>query len=354
MAVPPPRPTAPVAAPTRVVGGVFATGAEGDADAAPAFLRRPDQLRLANARSGLRLLQRQLRPARTWLPAFICESMSRQVAAEGGELRWYALDEKLEARELDWLDEVQRGDLVLVVDYFGFVTHHELAHAARARGAWVVEDAAHALLTEGAGSLGDFALFSPRKAAGLGEGGLLRWRAPLPGPIALEATDGAWRALAQRAGRQRARFDREGGARDWLALDQQAERLHPDLPCAMDERVLRLAAALDWADIARRRAANYRTLAQALGEFALHPGLPPGTVPHGFTVRVDNRDAVRAALFAAEIFPSLLWPMAGVVPDAFAASHRLSARVMTLHCDQRYDAADMARTAAVFLEHARA
>jgi hypothetical protein len=108
-------------------------------------------------------------------------------------------------------------------------------------------------------------------------------------------------------------------------------------------------ASLDWAAIARRRRANHDVLAARLAPFAALPPPGPGTVPAGFTVRVPDRDAVRAALFARDIFPSLLWPAASI-PASFAASHRLAAEVMTLHCDQRYDAADMARTADAILD----
>jgi hypothetical protein len=41
------------------------------------------------------------------------------------------------------------------------------------------------------------------------------------------------------------------------------------------------------------------------------------------------------------------------VPATFTASHVLASEVMTLHCDQRYDAADMARTADAILDAVR-
>jgi hypothetical protein len=344
------RLTPPATRPARVIGGAFGLATAGDATTAPAWLVRPDQLAFANARGALRAVQRWKRPARVWMPAFLCDSMSRQVAAENQELRWYPLDETLAATDLAWLDDVAPGDVVLVVDYFGFVLHAALARAARARGAFVVEDAAHALLTDRAGSLGDVAIFSPRKCAGLPDGGLLRGAA-LPPVAALPTADGRWFTLAVDAATQRGQFDRgERDDRGWLALNQEAERLHPDEPTAMSALSHRLAATIDWAAIAARRRDNYRALAERLAPLALFPDLPDGTVPHGFTIRVRDRDAVRAALFAHDIFPSLLWPLAGVVPASFTASHRLSADVMTLHCDQRYDPDDMHRIARLVLD----
>ncbi len=41
-------------------------------------------------------------------------------------------------------------------------------------------------------------------------------------------------------------------------------------------------------------------------------------------VRVRERDSVRAALFAKEIYPPVHWAIEGVVPTDFKASHRLA------------------------------
>jgi hypothetical protein len=150
---------------------------------------------------------------------------------------------------------------------------------------------------------------------------------------------------------RRADFD-AGGPRDFLPWHQRAEHGHPLEPTAMSAFSHERMLALDWDAIARRRRANHDALAARLGHVAALPPPDAGTVPAGFTVRVPNRDAVRAALFARDIFPSLLWPSAGLVPEEFTASHRLAAQVMTLHCDQRYDASDMARTADAIDAHA--
>lgn len=336
---------------SRVVGGVFALEPEGEPrPSIPPFLRGPHLL-LANARGGLRLLLEGRRPATLWLPAFLCESMLRIGEGLPVATRLYAIEEDFAVRDGDWLAEVREGDFVVVVDYFGHVLHADLAELARARGAVVVEDASHALLSRGAGGLGDYVLWSPRKFAGLPDGGVLQAvRGPLPGAT-LPAADPDWWHAAYEACARRAHFD-DGGARDFLPWHQRAERDHPAHAVPMSAWSQARMATLDWDAIARRRRANHDVLAGRLARFAALPPPGDGIVPAGFTVRVPDRDAVRAALFAQDIYPSLLWP-AGPVPESFAASHRLAAEVMTLHCDQRYDAADMARTADAILDAVR-
>jgi hypothetical protein len=336
---------------SRVVGGVFALAPDGPERAAPAWLD-PSCRHFANARGGFRWLLRQRAAKRAWLPAFLCESMRDAAAGAGCEVRLYPLDEHLQATDLAWLDGLRAGDVVVVVDYFGHVLHAALARRCRERGAVLVEDASHALLSAAAGTLGDYVLWSPRKFAGLPDGGVLQSNVGPLAEVELAPADPAWWALAHDAGARRARFD-AGGPRDFLEVHQQAERGHPDEPVAMSAFSRARARTLDWAAIAARRRANHDVLADALAAFALMPPADAGTVPVGLTVRVPDRDRARAALFAHDIFPSLLWPSAWV-PAGFAASHRLSAQVMTLHCDQRYDESDMIRTAAIVLDSVRA
>jgi dTDP-4-amino-4,6-dideoxygalactose transaminase len=336
---------------SRVIGGVFALAPDGPDLGTPAWLA-PSRLRFANARGGFRWLLRRLGASRAWLPAFLCESMRDAATGAGCDVRLYALDERLRAGDDAWVAALRPGDVVVVVDYFGHVLHAELARRCRSLGAVVVEDASHALLSAAAGTLGDYVLWSPRKFAGLPDGGVLQSNLEPFGEVALPPADPAWWSVALDAGVRRARFE-AGGPRDFLPVHQQAEHDHPAEPVAMSDFAQARARTLDWAGIAARRRANHAVLAGALAEFDLMPAADAGTVPVGLTVRVPDRDRVRAALFAHDIFPSLLWPSAWI-PAEFTASHALSAQVMTLHCDQRYDETDMIRTATIVLDSVRA
>ena len=48
-------------------------------------------------------------------------------------------------------------------------------------------------------------------------------------------------------------------------------------------------------------------------------------------------------LFDEQIYPPWHWPLGGVVPESFGASHRLSRSLLTLPCDQRYGETELRR-----------
>ena len=88
-----------------------------------------------------------------------------------------------------------------------------------------------------------------------------------------------------------------------------------------------------------------------LGKLALRPQLSADVVPLGFPVRLGNRDVVREALQDVRIYPPVHWPLQGVVPESFKASHVLSSEILTLPCDQRYGADEMEQMADVVLKY---
>ena len=76
---------------------------------------------------------------------------------------------------------------------------------------------------------------------------------------------------------------------------------------------------------------------------------------NGFPCRGAGReaDSILRFLYARQIYPPIHWRLGDSVPPEFAASHRLSASILTLIVDQRYDARDMRRQADCFLEAMR-
>jgi hypothetical protein len=336
---------------SRVMGGVFGLEPLPRAPLGPAgpppFAHGP-ALWTVNGRSAIRVLCDALRPRKAWVPSYLCDAVLAGLGG-GTPVRFYAVAEDLAVVPGAWLEEIQADDLVILIDYFGFPAPSGVAAAARAGGACVVEDACQALLTEGLGRDADFLVFSPRKFVGVPDGGLLvpTGARPLP-PCELAAPPAEWWQGALAAVEGRREFDRGVPIRDWFPAFQTAERDAPAGAYAASTLTQSLlTAAVDWNRVAVRRRANWEILAAALGDIALFPALPPAVVPLGFPVRVSRRDQVRQALFAHEIYPALHWPLAGVVPEQFAASHRLAAEIMTLPCDQRCGPADMERMAAL-------
>jgi dTDP-4-amino-4,6-dideoxygalactose transaminase len=209
----------------------------------------------------------------------------------------------------------------------------------------VVEDAAQALLSQASGKLGDYTIFSPRKFLGVPDGGILFSRlGSLPKANSLTHAPIAWFGKALQASTLRREFDaglRDGG---WYEIFKEVEATVPvghysisPLSAAL------LRSAFDYRKISARRRSNYRYLEKSLGSIAVFPSLPEGITPLGFPVRVPDRERVLRALYREGIYPPVHWRLNHHVPREFRDSHRLSAEIMTIPCDQRYDRADMKR-----------
>ena len=329
----------------RIIGGGFGLEqGRPKSPQTPAFLAEPCLL-LATARSAFALLEGALRPRQVWLPSYLCAAML-EALPEHPRIRFYGVDGRFRPADDGWIREIRRGDLAVFIDYFGFTVWGEHGREARRAGAWVVEDACQALLNDGFSEHAHYVVASPRKFVGVPDGGILLARkgAELPGSEELPPPSPAWWLDALAASQLRGEFDRHGGGRAWFPLFQKTDAMSPCQPMRMSElSALLLRHRIDYEEIGRRRRENYRFLASELADVAIFPDLGPGVVPLGFPVRIRDRDRLRQALFDAEIYPAVHWPIADVVPQEFETSHRLAGEIMTLPCDQRYARSDMER-----------
>jgi hypothetical protein len=340
----------------KIIGGMFGLGRNGFYNDLPPFLKGKSLL-LANARSGIALLERKLAPSQIWFPSYLCDVMLRAVTPRKEnrtQIRFYGINYELEISSLEWVKEVQEGDLVVFIDYFGFPYDKRYVIEAKRKGAWVLEDASQALLSVHIGEDSDFVLYSPRKWIGVPDGGILVINDEDMSSlleVELEKPPAEWWLDAFSAAVLRREFDLFGGNRQWFQLFRQADVDAPIGAFAMSElSQMLLRYGFDYSSIAQKRIENYRALDKILGDYLVFPSLPEGVVPLGFPIRVKNRDHVRQKLFGHNIYPPVHWPIPNVVPEEFIESHQLAEDIMTLVCDQRYDPDDMKRMAKVVLQ----
>ena len=300
---------------------------------------------LANGRCALLVLIGLLKPRRVWLPAYLCPSIIAAVERSGVPIRYFATDYDLQVVP-GALSDAGPGDLVDIIDYFGFPADRALMQQVRDAGAWLLEDACQGMLTRGVGRTADFMLFTPRKFVGIPDAGILisnRDDVDLR-HVNLEPPPPHWWMLTFSAAILRREFDLYGGDKLWFTQYQALEEDMPLGPFAMSDmsRML-LTSAFDYADISRKRIDNYAILAEALADLALYPNRSDDVVPLGFPVRLANRDEVRSVLYAHDIYPPVHWPFPGILPDEFTESYRLQRNIMMLPCDQRCGPDDMRR-----------
>lgn len=336
----------------QIIGGIFGLEeAQVVKSCTPPFLKDGD-IFLANARSGIFLLVELLSPHTVWMPSYLCDSMLQAVDKGATSVKFYEVNYDLIVPSLDWLDNVQEGDLVILIDYFGFPCDSQCAIRVKEQGAWVLEDACQALLSDDVGRFSDFVLFSPRKFLGVPDGGILTLNCETDfDGIDLESPPTKWLLKTLFATILRREFDIHGGGHRWFKLFREAESECPIGHYTMSElsKTL-LMSGFTYSEVAQRRIENYHILTAKLGHLALFPKLSPGVVPLGFPICLQDRDRVRQILFDHAIYSPIHWLIQGIVPERFRDSHRLAADIMTLPCDQRYTSMDMDRMAQVILK----
>jgi hypothetical protein len=325
-----------------LMGGMFGcSGLSVIEQAEPQFLEGPC-LKLSNAHSGIFILCQLLRPKRIWLPAYLCHSIVEAVQAANLSIEFYPVSLDLKLENLEWLSQLENRDLVLFIDYFDFESDREVIRAAKEKPAWVVQDAAQALLSSFERAEADFVLYSPRQYFGVPDGGILQSKCDEDfSSIHLKDAPDDFVLAANHAFNSRTEFDRSSDG-DWFSIYNSAEKLSP-IGCfamtALSAAMLR--HSFDYEKISENRRSNYQRLYNSVPEMALYGALNDETVPLGFPIVSDFRDHIRTSLYSKKMYCPLHWSIERVVPECFEDAHRLSGKLLTILCDQRYSLSNM-------------
>jgi hypothetical protein len=300
-----------------------------------------------NGRSALFSLLRNLNPRSIWLPAYLCATVMDAVQKARVPCRFYPISRFLEIGEDGWMNEIGEGDLVCLIDYFGFKAPGEVFRRVRQQGGWTLEDAAHAPFLEFEPEA-DFVIVSPRKLLGVAYGALLIDRY---GALVLSGTrmdpESPCISEAEKAFRARSDYDRDG-KEDWYPAYLQSVARQPIADEQGSDHCLQDYLRADWQGIAARRRENFRFLLEKFSDVAIYEDLPDEIVPLGFPVLLEQRDRVQQELFKCGIFCPIHWRLGNWLPGEYADSYFLQDRILTILCDHRIDDEGMNRLAREF------
>lgn len=319
---------------------------------------------------------------RLWVPSYFCQEVLATLAEAGLQLQAYA-DGPLDLLEPSRLP-LAPGDVLMVVNHFAIRRAPAYDFPGREEIV-ILEDHSHDLLSSWARqSSADYAFGSLRKTLPVPDGGVL-WSPsgrllPASAPPSEQRELASLRRLAAMVLKDMYLRGAPVDKSLFRRLYQQGEnRLTAGGAAVMPAWTGAILASLPaerWRE-ARRR--NYLELTQALLD-GLGPaclagpggpavmdraspllvlGDPEDADQHPFaavllTDTPARREVVRSGLIARDVYPAVLWSLESPVVQGIPPEHRdLSRRLLSLHCDARYQPADMHRVAGELLALAR-
>lgn len=286
---------------------------------------------------------------RLWVPEYFCQQVVAALVRPGLDLLAYA-DHPLR-RTLD-LPDVQPGDVILVMNYFGL---REGGRRPSRDDVGVIEDHSHDPTSPWAAtSTADFCVASLRKTIPLPDGGVL-W-SPLghPLPPAPDLTPQRERTAATKLEAMILKsMYLDGHPIDKAAYRALAERGERGLAIpavsAMSPVARAILASFPIDAWRRARAANHAALVSRLAGLGWGRVLGPASrdgVPFSCILVADSpelREQVRRHLVEARIYPAVLWPLERPVVAVGEEARDLSRRMQSIPCDARYGTEDMQR-----------
>ena len=248
------------------------------------------------ARCAFYAVCQSVNPRVAWLPSYLCGAILDPFRILGIPVRYYDAGPNFSPRTLGWIADVHRGDLVLVIHYFGFANTNFPADLLKMRGAVIIEDASQGLFIKQLYPESLCVVYSPRKFVGVPDGGVLTSshidgirRQPLHPP----PTD--WWKAALAMSQMRREFDLLGGENRWFLLFRQVEETFPvGLFRSSDLTRVLIETGIDYRSMRTARRENYLTLAEPLTEFRSIPCSGRGYSPIRFSCPCRCRPAGRS------------------------------------------------------------
>jgi perosamine synthetase len=291
------------------------------------------------------------------VPAYICDSILPALTALRVEVRYVGVDLALRP-DLEAVErELARGaGAVLAVHFYGFLApgFGELAALCERYGAALIEDCAHGLFSQpdgrALGSVGQAAIFSPRKSVALPDGGALVLNGIGPpsglGALSRPPTLTTLQRLVYRAlptvETALGFSPRLWLLRSWLLRRRLQRRLAEQT--LVPRRASGLSRALLRGTDARRvvdlRRENYRRLLAALRGLTwarpLFDRLPSGVCPLGLPILAADRELARRRLLGAGVNVRAYWEQlpTAVTAAAFPQAHQLARQILVLPVHQ--------------------
>lgn len=303
--------------------------------------------------------QKKMGWTRLLMPSYFCQSVVSSLLSTGIKIEVYRDGPEIPAPEFDNI-QFQKGDLLLVVNYFGLRTQPSYPQLPRDK-IFIVENHTHDPLSFWAKtSNADWCFASLRKSLPIPDGAVL-W-SPIGNGLPPEPrlSEEHMRASLEKL----AAMSLKALYLEGLFEDKEIFRT---LTIAGNKRIGtgEVSAMSDWSRAMlerfpflswrKRRKDNHRALSSELSGLSwvrvLQPPPDGDTCPFSAVLLFDSperRDFVRERLIEARVYPAILWSLEEPVVSGISESNLdFSRRMLSIHCDMRYDKKDMLRVAEI-------
>lgn len=301
-----------------------------------------------SGRSALRHLLRSIGRSRAALPAYLCDSILD--CFPDSEVILYPVDDRLEIAS-EALDAIPWDsiDVFYLLHYFGHLQPRRVLDYIEEKkkqfGFTVIEDTTHSVFTRSV-TVGDYCVCSLRKWFPIPDGGVLYSGRPLPEEGYADLARQKSRRIVGMALKSlylAGELDCKPAFRSILveteqALDEQTDCRRISL---VSELLLRCQSV---GEMIRARRENHGEMTRLIGDLLPEPfSRTADETPFTYVISTQRRDALRRALIEKSVYCAVHWPCPERVTQD--SSRRLSARLMSIPVDQRYNGADMAEIA---------
>lgn len=286
----------------------------------------PQAQAFQSARAAFLALLQAGRPAKVWIPWYLCESMLKPFYTLGIPLQRYAMDTSWQPGE-----DVQLAaeDWLLYVNYFGVNSPAVDKVLTRFSSQQVVMDNSQAFYAPPRDCLAT--LYSPRKFFGVPDGGYLLTTLAVELPE--EIDDGS----LERCTHLLKRLDGEPEV-GYAYFSRAEASLENQPPKRMSELTTKLLHTIDYDGIRLRRLENFRELHAILGNLnrlKVECGENAGPMSYPFW---PEQAGIRTELIAARVFIATYWREVVESSQAVPEFERsLAQGLLPLPCDQRYE-----------------
>ncbi|NDU85528.1 MAG: hypothetical protein G3H99_02830 [Ferrovum sp.] len=268
---------------------------------------------------------------RVWMPGYVCDSVLRAAEMAGIGISTYSIDDSLYPSDLP--NTLSDGEVILYVNYFGLCQSVVNRLQKRYLPEQLIIDNSHALFAPHNGVLAT--IYSPRKFAGLPDGGLLLHSPALIISAPSVEDQGSFERMRYLLVRASCSA-REG----YKAFQEARDSLQNLPPLAMSRLTRRLICSIDWSWVRSCRRDNFARIAKWLNPINAIRWLPTEEdIPLCYPLVLSGVDvaAVKAHLSAHNVFTATYWPDALPRLKSGTIEAALTQDTLFLPIDQRLD-----------------